>query len=122
MVLKMSKRRKKNEHAYSSAEFHGFFTADQNNEHVYTNGCDALVDYVTSGKLSMMFAYGNTGSGKTHTILGGANEKGMYYMAAEKMCSLVQEANILDPELKASVRVQFAELHLNKAYDLLDKR
>jgi len=122
MSMKMKKRRKMNEPAYSKARFDGIFTEDLNNEHVYTMGCDALVTHAISGKIGMMFAYGNTGSGKTHTMLGAATEKGTYYMAAEKLCECVQRANNEDPDLKLSIRVQFAELHLNKAHDLLDKR
>jgi len=122
MVLKMSKRRKKGEHAYSKGKFHGIFLKDASNENIYENGCAGLVSYAISGNIAMMFAYGNTGSGKTHTMLGSASEKGMYYMAAADLCQCVQEANNAYPDLKLSIRVQFAELHQNKAHDLLDNR
>jgi len=119
---RMQKRRKGAKHAFSSTTFSGVFTDGDKNEKVFSESCAPLVDYALTGQTSLIFAYGNTGSGKTHTILGYGEERGMYYQAAQKLCEVVQEMNNADPEAEAVVRVQFAELHLDSAYDLMDDR
>jgi len=122
MRERMAKRRKKTKHAFCGVGFSGVFGEESTNQKVYVDCVDALVDHALAGKTSMIFAYGNTGSGKTHTILGSKGERGLYHMAAQRMCKAVSEANEVNPGLKASVSIQFAELHLDRAYDLLDNR
>jgi len=118
---RMLRRRAKNKHAFSKVDFDYVFTENSKNADVY-KACDPLVDHILTGKTSMVFAYGNTGSGKTHTILGYPSDRGLYYMAAEKMCDAVKALNDEDAELKASVQVQFVELYLDNVYDLLNNR
>jgi len=122
LLERMAKRRKKTEHAFCGVGFNGVFGEESTNHKVYLECVDALVDHALVGQTSMIFAYGNTGSGKTHTILGSKGERGLYHMAAHKMCIAVSKANEADPGLKASISLKFAELHLDKAYDLLDDR
>lgn len=122
MRERMTKRRKKAKHAFCGVGFSGVFNEQSTNQKLYLDCVDALVDHALAGQTSMIFAYGNTGSGKTHTVLGSKEEKGLYHMAAQKMCKAVSEANELNPDLKAYISIQFAELHLDKAYDLLDNR
>jgi len=121
-LVRMAKRRKMTKHAFSSATFSGAFTDGDKNEKVFSESCAHLVEHALTGETSLIFAYGNTGSGKTHTILGYGEERGMYYQAAQRLCQVVQEINSADSSVEAVVRVQFAELHLDAAYDLLDGR
>jgi len=121
MRARMARRRVKNEHAFSKVNFDHVFTEVSKNADVYA-GCDPVIDHLLNQKTSMIFAYGNTGTGKTHTILGYPGEQGLYHMAAEKMCNAVKALNDADPNLKACVRVQFIELYLDNAYDLLNNR
>jgi len=120
-MMRSQARRAKNKHAFSNVDFDHVFTQNSKNTDVYAV-CDPLIDHVLDKKTSMVFAYGNTGSGKTHTILGYPSDRGLYYMAAEKICDAVQALNAADPKLKACVRVQFVELYLDHAYDLLNDR
>jgi len=119
--LRSQRRRTKNKHAFSKVNFDHVFTENSKNADVYAV-CDPLIDHVLNKKTSMVFAYGNTGSGKTHTILGYPSDRGLYYMAAETICDAVQALNVADPNLKACVRIQFVELYLDHAYDLLNNR
>jgi len=118
---KMIQRRTRSKHAFSNVKFDHVFTENNKNADVFAV-CDPLVDHVLNKKTSMIFAYGNTGSGKTHTILGYPNDQGLYYMAAEKMCDAVQALHVADPNLKPCVRIQFVEMYLDHAYDLLNNR
>eukprot|EP00493_Phyllostaurus_siculus_P024968 UN25311 len=117
----MARRKVKNKHAFSKVNFDRVFTEDSKNADVFA-GCEPVIDHLLNHKTSMIFAYANTGTGKTHTILGYPGERGLYHMAAEKMCNAVKALNDADPSLKACVRVQFIELYLDNAYDLLNDR
>ena len=70
MAARMAKRKGKKSHAFNSAKFNGVFLEEHKNDTVFAESCEALTEYACSGKTSVIFAYGNTGSGKTHTILG----------------------------------------------------
>jgi len=121
MQERMMRRRARNKHAFSTVNFDQVLTENNNNLDVYA-ACDPLIDHVLTKKTSMIFAYGNTGSGKTHTILGYPNDRGLYYMAAEKICDAVKALDAADPSLKPCVQVQFVEMYLDNAYDLLNDR
>jgi hypothetical protein len=66
------------------------------------------------------FAYGHTGSGKTHTMFGYDEERGMYRIAAAKLTKAIQEiqdAHSDDDDL--CIEVRFVELYGKKIQDLL---
>ncbi|BAM39583.1 kinesin [Theileria orientalis strain Shintoku] len=53
---------------------------DETTEQLYNESCGDLVEKILSGKNVTVFAYGSTGSGKTHTISGDERSKGLVYL------------------------------------------
>jgi len=68
------------------------------------------------------FAYGHTGSGKTHTIFGYDAEEGMYRLFARDLCQRIDAFNAQRAAdvPKALLEVRFLELYQQKIRDLLD--
>lgn len=97
---------------------HGVFEADQNNRAVFESSVQPCVDHVLDGGVGAVFSYGQTSSGKTHTILGYGEEHGMYYQAMEQMTQKMQSLN--NPN--AYISVSFIEMHKRSVYDLMDNR
>lgn len=81
---------------------------------------------VLRGGTASLFCYGYTGSGKTHTVIGYGEERGMYYLAAER---LLQKLGRIQPAGAVGVdgavdeelflRATACEIYNDNIYDLL---
>eukprot|EP01083_Nonionella_stella_P161376 528485_1 len=91
---------------------------DQNNEFVF-NTCilPTCVPSIFNGERVCAFAYGHTGSGKTHTIFGYQQENipGMYQLFARH---LFNDPRLIDNQ-DIFVEIRFTELYQGKVRDLL---
>jgi kinesin family member 15 len=56
--------------------FDSVYGSDSIQQEVYDEGGFSLVESVISGYNGTMFAYGQTGCGKTHTMMGPTHEEG----------------------------------------------
>jgi len=102
--------------------FKGIITEEENNVDAYQKAIEPLVnDTILQGHTGSCFAYGMTGSGKTHTMLG-YEEKGMYDQAAEQIIAQIQEYKEEFPDVKFALSLRFAELYNGHFYNLLDER
>eukprot|EP01083_Nonionella_stella_P092615 259308_1 len=83
------------------------------------NNCllNTSIPYLFDGDHVCVFAYGHTGSGKTHTIFGYKDEPGMYQLFAR---NLLNDKRVQDPE-DVFVEIRFCELYQGKVYDLLSQ-
>ncbi|OQR82400.1 hypothetical protein ACHHYP_16116 [Achlya hypogyna] len=81
-----------------------------------------LVAQALSGRTACCFAYGHTGSGKTHTILGYGSERGMYDLATAQLFAALDELNERNtiPADALKVQVRFNEIYNGEVYDLLN--
>jgi len=71
---------------------------------------------VMSGEKTCAFAYGHTGSGKTHTITGYGDENpGMFQLFAGALLDQIKEFDDI------LVEIRFTEMYQGKLYDLLTK-
>ena len=59
--------------------FDRIFPQGTDTETVYRNTCQPLIDSVIQGYNGCVFAYGTTGSGKTHTMTGTTDNPGIMY-------------------------------------------
>ena len=66
---------------------------------------------------AVCFAFGQTGAGKTHTLLGTKSHPGLYRLAAGDLFSMMRQ---YDEQLTAIV--SYYEIYCNRVYDLLNKR
>ena len=75
--------------------------------------------YVFSGS-AVCFAFGQTGAGKTHTLLGSKAEPGLYQLAAEDLFTLAQSSSESYGVL--NIWASYYEIYFGNLYDLLNKR
>jgi len=66
---------------------------------------------------AVCFAFGQTGAGKTYTLLGTKSRPGLYRLAAGDLLSMMRQC---DEHLTAIV--SYYEIYCNRLYDLLNKR
>lgn len=94
------------------------FGVDKTNSDIYN---DIVKDFVVSslnGLNSTIFAYGQTSSGKTYTMLGDKKDTGVMSQAIENIFDTVESST----DRKYLIRVSYIEIYNEKIYDLLDPK
>uniref|UniRef100_A0A8C7Z3Y8 Kinesin-like protein n=1 Tax=Oryzias sinensis TaxID=183150 RepID=A0A8C7Z3Y8_9TELE len=87
---------------------------------VYQKTAYPLVQHMFRGGNATCFAYGQTGAGKTYTMLGSsAVTPGLYTLAVQDIFAHLTTAHSYPPLL---VYVSFFEIYCSQLYDLLDHR
>lgn len=66
------------------------------------------------------FAFGQTGAGKTHTLLGNKTTPGLYQLAAGDTLSMLHSPQLKDLDLR--LWASYYEIYNSQLYDLLNKR
>lgn len=84
---------------------------------VYTQTAKPLLSSVLEGYNSTIFAYGATGCGKTHTILGTPSAPGVISLM---LSDLYQRLDDIKDTTTAEISVQFLEIYNETIKDLLD--
>ncbi|XP_061758174.1 kinesin-like protein KIF24 isoform X1 [Nerophis ophidion] len=98
--------------------FDQVFGEHQSNEEVYKKTAYHLVQHMLNGGKATCFAFGQTGAGKTHTMMGSSpNEPGLYFLAAQDIF-----AHLLATHSPLLVYVSFCEIYCRQLYDLLNNR
>ncbi|XP_077571304.1 uncharacterized protein LOC144195493 [Stigmatopora nigra] len=88
------------------------------NEEVYKKTAYPLVQHMLNGGKATCFAFGQTGAGKTHTMMGSAPEEaGLYVLAVHDIFAHLSRTH--SPLL---VYVSFCEIYCRQLYDLLNNR
>ena len=80
-----------------------------NLEVFYELSIDMLYNLIKKRKNIVFYVYGETGSGKTHTILGSINEEGLFKMILLDMIAM-----------KLTMKVSVVQIHNNKFFDVLN--
>ena len=91
------------------------FDPSTTTEDIYNSVGRDIVDGVVNGINGTIFAYGQTSSGKTFTMLGAEQSKGILEMAAEEIFTLIGQCEGRDFLL----RVSFVEIYNEMIRDLL---
>ncbi|XP_053727642.1 uncharacterized protein LOC128762994 isoform X2 [Synchiropus splendidus] len=100
--------------------FDQVFGEESTNEDVYLKTAYPLVRHTLNGGQSTCFAYGQTGAGKTHTMLGCApGSLGLYTLAVR---DIFAHLSTLQTPCPLTVYVSFFEIYCGHLYDLLDHR
>ncbi|XP_023266417.1 uncharacterized protein LOC111658217 [Seriola lalandi dorsalis] len=100
--------------------FDKVFGEESSNEEVYQQTAFPLVQHMLNGGKATCFAYGQTGAGKTHTMLGSSpGRPGLYALAVRDIFAHLSTTHINLPLL---VYVSFFEIYCGQLYDLLDHR
>ncbi|XP_052791398.1 uncharacterized protein LOC128225569 [Mya arenaria] len=99
--------------------FDEVFDEKCSNEDVYIRAARPLISCVFDGGSATCFAYGQTGAGKTHTMIGGRDVPGLYLLAAHDIFSIVESGQY---GTGIKVWVSFFEIYCGQLFDLLNKR
>ncbi|XP_012251601.2 kinesin-related protein 4 isoform X1 [Athalia rosae] len=97
--------------------FDHIFDTDTGNPQVYNTTVRPIVDAAVNGFNGTIFAYGQTSSGKTYTMMGTQDDPGIIPLAVENMFDSI--ANTTDREFL--LRVSYLEIYNEKVNDLLHK-
>lgn len=104
-------------------EFDTIFQPQDNNETVFDNTVFPLLPSILEGYNATCFAYGMTGSGKTHTMLGdiydsSTGEKGLCLQTVEKLFQLMEQ----EPNKKYAIKISYLEIYNEQVRDLLENK
>jgi kinesin family protein 18/19 len=94
------------------------FGPEVSNEEVHAKTTSTLLDSVLDGYNATCFAYGATGAGKTHTILGTPSTDGCAALALKQMFARIKSEKLES----VKVRVSMVEIYQEKIRDLLGER
>ncbi|XP_061527786.1 kinesin heavy chain-like isoform X1 [Phycodurus eques] len=98
--------------------FDQVFAEYHSNEEVYKKTAYPLVQHMLNGGKATCFAFGQTGAGKTHTMMGSTpGEVGLYVLAVQDIFAHLSAT--CSPLL---VYVSFCEIYCRQLYDLLNNR
>lgn len=102
--------------------FAGVLGQEANNRVVFESCFAERLQTVLCGGTASLFCYGYTGGGKTHTVLGKGEERGMYYLAAQQILSqlrgLSESAGSGEDET-LFLHATACEIYNDKVFDLL---
>ena len=93
------------------------FSPHDGNARVYDNAAKRLVRRVMEGYNGTVFAYGMTGTGKTFSMQGTANQPGTIPLAITDIFSYIRE----NPVREFLLRVSYLEIYNEKIFDLLNQ-
>ncbi|EFA03966.2 hypothetical protein TcasGA2_TC014111 [Tribolium castaneum] len=96
--------------------FDHIFGVDKTNTDIYDNIVKDFVESSLNGLNSTIFAYGQTSSGKTYTMLGDKKHRGIMSLAIENIFEHIENST----DRKFLIRVSYIEIYNEKIYDLLD--
>jgi kinesin family protein 5 len=100
--------------------FDKVFRTDATQEKVYASTAKEIVADVLTGYNGTIFAYGQTSSGKTHTmegVLGNENLQGIIPRIVQDIFNHIYS---MDSSLEFQIKVSYFEIYLDKIRDLLD--
>ena len=99
-----------------SYQFDRVFKPGDNNEAVYNElNENKLIDSAMNGFNATIFAYGQTASGKTHTMMGSKNEKGIIQNAIDEIFDFIA----IEEERQFQIQVSYMEIYNEIVTDLL---
>ncbi|XP_066522284.1 kinesin-like protein KIF22 isoform X2 [Hoplias malabaricus] len=96
--------------------FHGEQATQQD---VFLSSVKPIIPYVLNGQNASVFAYGPTGAGKTHTMLGSQDHPGVIPRAVREVFQLVRSQERDQKDFKFSVGMSYLEIYNEKVLDLL---
>ena len=82
---------------------------------MYSDTAADIIEQTVAGFNTTIFAYGQTSSGKTHTMYGTQDENGVIGMAVEQLFYAVEET----PDRRFLMNVSYMEIYNEMVNDLL---
>ncbi|XP_054154373.1 kinesin-like protein KIF18A [Oppia nitens] len=97
--------------------FDRVFDENIDNIKVFEQTTKHFVDSLLNGYNCAVFAYGATGSGKTHTMLGSADDPGVIFFTTMELFRKLEEKS---DEEKLELSISYFEIYNEVVFDLLD--
>ena len=92
------------------------FNESATNAEVYEATARSFISSVVNGMNSTVFAYGSTGSGKTHTMIGNYDEPGMMFLS---LVDIFDQIKSMRDKYEFEVTCSYLEVYNELIYDLL---
>ncbi|CAG2100216.1 unnamed protein product [Medioppia subpectinata] len=97
--------------------FDRVFGEDMENIQIYEQSTKKFVQSLLNGYNCAVFAYGATGSGKTHTMLGSQDDPGVIFFTTMDLFRQIEEKS---EEEKLELSISYFEIYNEVVFDLLD--
>ncbi|KAA0202970.1 hypothetical protein HAZT_HAZT008535 [Hyalella azteca] len=89
-------------------------------ENVYNKAAKNIVKDVLNGYNGTIFAYGQTSSGKTHTMEGVMSDPNLHGIMPRIINDIFQHIYSMEENLEFHIKVSYFEIYMDKIRDLLD--
>ncbi|XP_041943155.1 kinesin-like protein KIF22 [Alosa sapidissima] len=101
---------------YEFDVFHGEQTTQKE---VFVESVKPVLPHILSGQNASVFAYGPTGAGKTHTMLGSQDQPGVIPRAVREVFHLVRAQEAKQDGWEYAITMSYLEIYNEKVLDLL---
>ncbi|XP_023666294.1 kinesin-like protein KIF18A isoform X2 [Paramormyrops kingsleyae] len=98
--------------------FDNVFGEDSTQQNIFENSTKGILDGVLNGYNCTVFAYGATGAGKTHTMLGNDSDPGVMYLTMKELFSRIDQVR---DEKVFDLAFSYLEVYNEQIRDLLAK-
>ncbi|KAJ0180474.1 hypothetical protein K1T71_003878 [Dendrolimus kikuchii] len=100
--------------------FDKVFKPNATQEKVYNEAAKSIVSDVLAGYNGTIFAYGQTSSGKTHTMEGVIGDPGKQGIIPRIVNDIFNHIYAMEENLEFHIKVSYFEIYMDKIRDLLD--
>lgn len=100
--------------------FDKVFKPNATQEKVYSEAAKSIVADVLAGYNGTIFAYGQTSSGKTHTMEGVIGDPGKQGIIPRIVNDIFNHIYTMEMNLEFHIKVSYYEIYMDKIRDLLD--
>ncbi|XP_062993847.1 kinesin-like protein KIF22 [Elgaria multicarinata webbii] len=107
----------RNEMETMKYQFDAFYSEAATQNDVYMGSVQPILRHLLEGQNASILAYGPTGAGKTHTMLGSREHPGVIPRAVWDVLQMTRDAS--GEEWKYSVSMSYLEIYQEKVLDLL---
>ncbi|XP_033025258.1 kinesin-like protein KIF22 [Lacerta agilis] len=98
-------------------KFDACYSATATQHDVYMGSVQPILHHLLEGQNASILAYGPTGAGKTHTMLGSPEQPGVIPRAVRNLLQMTRDAS--GDERKYSLSMSYLEIYQEKVLDLL---
>ena len=98
--------------------FDYIFSQNISQEEIYTTSISFLINNIFEGFNSTVFTFGETGTGKTYTMLGDSNNKGIIYLSLNDIFNYMNNNNLIN---NYYLSISYIEIYNENIIDLLNE-
>ncbi|XP_075704493.1 kinesin-like protein KIF22 [Rhinoderma darwinii] len=104
-------------------QFDAFYGEEATQREIYTGSVYPILPHLLVGQNTSVFAYGPTGAGKTHTMLGNPSQPGIIPRAVRDLLQMTRGVNGKTEEnWTYTISMSYVEIYQEKVMDLLEPK